>query len=109
MERELRAYRVLVHEFDRRYAVQVAAQLPERAGFGTHLIEHAVEGGVEDVAHEGGFARAADSDDSGHDIERKAHVDVLEVVLACIADLYVLLPGAFDRVNGNLLPAQQIL
>ena len=103
------AYRVLVHEFDRGYAVQVASQFPERAGPGSDLVDHPVEGGVEDVAHEGGFARSADSDDSGHDIERKAHVDVLEVVLAGIADLDVLLPGAFDRVNGNLLSTQQIL
>ena len=103
------AYRVLVHEFDRGYAVQVAAELAERTGLGPHLIEHAVEGRVEDVAHEGGLARAADSYDSGHDVEREAHVDVLEVVLAGVADLDVLLPGAFDRVNGNLLSTQQIL
>ena len=102
------AYRILVHELDRGYAVQVTAQLPERAGSGSDLVDHPVEGRVEDIAHEGGLARAADSDDGGHDIERKAHIDVLEVVLAGIADFDVLLPGAFDRVDGNLLPAQQI-
>ena len=100
--------RSLVHELHGGYAVQVAAQLPERAGFGTHLVEHAVEGRVENVAYKGGFARAAYTDDGGHDVEGEAYVYVLEVVLTGVADFDVLLPGPFDRTDGYLLPAKQI-
>ncbi len=57
-----------------------------RAGFFARAVEIFGERAVENVVDEGAFAAAADAGDDGHDAERNADVDVLQIVFARAGD-----------------------
>ena len=67
--------------------VRLFQLLHELPGVGRHAIEKpALAFREKDVERQSGFARAAETSDYYHLIARNAHVDVLEVVLACAMD-----------------------
>ena len=73
---------VLVDEVDGLHGVEVAGEVGMLAGTVARLVEMTEKGFVEDVAHEGGFARTRHARHDGEDIEGEAHIDAAEVVLA---------------------------
>ena len=69
----------------------------------------APHGREEDVLHQGGFPRSADSSDHRHHVEWELHVDVLQVVLVGAFQDDGVVPAAASGRHGNGLFAFQIL
>ena len=91
----------LVDEFHGLQAAQVAGDAAVAAGHLGRLVIVAGQGGVEDLAHQRRFARAAHAGNDGHHAQRELDVDVLEVVLCGAFDLDVLAPLAASLGQGN--------
>ena len=100
---------VLVDIFDGGDLAQVAPEFLEDARLAADLVDVAVQGGVEDVAHQRTLAAAAHARHDGHTAKREAHVDVLQVVLAGADHFHGILPAPLLRRDGNLPRARQIV
>ncbi len=75
--------RVLVHHFHSLHLADVASQFLERAGpLTAAAFQLAAQGGVEDALHQGRLTASAHAGHHGEHVQRKGHVDVLQVVLA---------------------------
>ena len=74
---------VLVYKLHRPHGLHVAREAAEGSGAVARLVERALHGAVEDVAHEGRFSRTAHARHRRHCVERKLHVDTFQVVGAC--------------------------
>ena len=102
------ADRVLVYELNVFHHLDVAFQREMLArAFGAFGV-FALQGLVEHIAHQGTLARAAHAGYHGHDVQREAHVDALEVVFAGSFHFDVVVPRTmgYRWVDGFF--AQQI-
>ncbi len=101
--------RVLVDHFDRFEQLYVAFQRVEVARFDSRVEERAPQCRVEDSLDERRLARAADARDAGHGSQRKAHVDVLQVVLPRPLDDDRMAPPARRRGRFDPPPSGQVV
>ena len=74
------AYGVLVDELDGMDHLHVAFETDELARSVGNLIQLALHGIIEDIAHEAALATAAYSGDTRHHAQRETHVDAFQVV-----------------------------
>ncbi len=73
-----------------------------------HIAEVALESRKKDALDEGALAGAGNACDNGHDIERKADVNALEIVHAGTLDGDDTIPGATARRNGDGVEAREV-
>lgn len=99
---------ILVHELDILYHLQVAFQSEELARTVGHFVELPFHGAIEDVAHEGGLTRSADSRDHRHDVEREAYVDSAQVVGPCAFHFDIVCPRAYAVRQGDGFLSRQV-
>ena len=78
-------------------------------GFFAGTVELFCQRAVQDVIHESRFPRTGDAGNHGHYAERKYHVEILQVILACSEDRNRLTIGtaAFGQ-HGDALPSGHV-
>ena len=76
-------YRVLVDKLDGLHRLQVSTQGTMRSRTVGHLIELALHGQVQDIPHQRTLPASAHARDTGDNVERYLHINVLQVVGLC--------------------------
>ena len=69
----------------------------------------ALDGSVQDVAHQGRFAATAYAGHTRHDVQRYFHVNALQIVLPGTFYLDVVVPRAAGGGHVNVFPAHQVV
>ena len=99
---------ILVDELHVAQVLQVAADADELARPVAAFVQLALQGTVEDVAHQRTLTRAADACYHRHHVQGEAYVDTLQVVFAGTFYLDIVVPRAVMRGHGDGFLAQQV-
>ena len=97
---------ILVHKVNRTNSIEIALQRHKFARAFGCLVQVSLNGRIEDVAHEGRFARTRHACHHGEDIEGEIHVDAFEVVFSRSLDGDFAVPlsarsGEFDALTSE--------
>ena len=73
-----------------------------------HFVEVSLQGKVQDIAHQGTLATTRNSGDDREDVERKIHVDALQIISPSATHTYIIIPCTAHRGHGDLVCACQV-